>query len=108
MSKRGLGKGLSALIPGAGLEVGTEVLELSVESMAPNPNQPRTVIGEEEIAELADSIRKVGVLQPIIVRPHGQSYQIIAGERRWRAAKAVWTVRRYPWGVSRVASAVRP
>jgi ParB family chromosome partitioning protein len=88
VSKRGLGKGLSALIPGAGLEVGTEVLELSVDSMAPNPNQPRTVIGEDEIAELADSIRKVGVLQPIIVRPHGQSYQIIAGERRWRAARA--------------------
>lgn len=88
MSKRGLGKGLSALIPGAGQEVGGEVLELSIRSIAPNPGQPRTDIDEEQIAELADSIRKVGVLQPIIVRPQAEGYQIIAGERRWRAATA--------------------
>jgi ParB family chromosome partitioning protein len=88
VSKRGLGKGLSALIPGAGQEVGGEVLELAVDAIEPNPHQPRTAIDEEQIAELADSIRKVGVLQAIIVRPHAESYQIIAGERRWRAAKA--------------------
>lgn len=88
MSKRGLGKGLSALIPGAGQEVGGEVLELSVRSITPNPGQPRTDIDEDQIAELADSIRKVGVLQPIIVRPQADGYQIIAGERRWRAATA--------------------
>lgn len=88
VSKRGLGKGLSALIPGAGQEVGSEVLELDVREIAPNPLQPRTDIGDEQIAELADSIRKVGVLQPIIVRPEGATYQIIAGERRWRAAQA--------------------
>ncbi len=88
MSKRGLGKGLSALIPGAGQEVGGEVLELDVREISPNPLQPRTDIGEDQIAELADSIKKVGVLQPIIVRPDGTSYQIIAGERRWRAAQA--------------------
>lgn len=88
MSKRGLGKGLSALIPGAGQEVGSEVLELDVREIAPNPLQPRTDIGDEQIAELADSIRKVGVLQPIIVRREGATYQIIAGERRWRAAQA--------------------
>lgn len=88
MSKRGLGKGLSALIPGAGQEVGGEVLELSVREIAPNPLQPRTDINDDQIAELADSIRKVGILQPIIVRPEGASYQIIAGERRWRAAQA--------------------
>jgi len=87
VSKRGLGKGLSALIPGAGQEVGSEVLELDVREIAPNPLQPRTDIGDEQIAELADSIRKVGILQPIIVRPEGASYQIIAGERRWRAAQ---------------------
>jgi ParB family chromosome partitioning protein len=83
-----LGKGLSALIPGAGQEVGGEVLELSVRSITPNPGQPRTDIDEDQIAELADSIRKVGVLQPIIVRPQADGYQIIAGERRWRAATA--------------------
>ena len=88
MSKRGLGKGLSALIPGAGQEVGGEVLELAVDTVAPNPNQPRTAMDEAHIAELADSIRKVGVLQPIVVRPHAGEYQIIAGERRWRAARA--------------------
>ena len=88
MSKRGLGKGLSALIPGAGQEVGNEVLELAVSTISPNPNQPRTAIDEEHIAELADSIKKVGVLQPIVVRPHADGYQIIAGERRWRAARA--------------------
>jgi ParB family transcriptional regulator, chromosome partitioning protein len=87
VSRRGLGKGLSALIPGAGQEVGSEVLELDVREIAPNPLQPRTDIGDEQIAELADSIRKVGILQPIIVRPEGASYQIIAGERRWRAAQ---------------------
>ncbi len=88
VSKRGLGKGLSALIPGAGQEVGGEVLELGLDEMAPNPNQPRTEINEGQIAELADSIKKVGVLQPILVRAHGAGYQIIAGERRWRASKA--------------------
>ena len=88
VSKRGLGKGLSALIPGAGQEVGGEVLDLGVDEIAPNPGQPRTDINEEQIAELADSIKKVGVLQPILVRAHGSGYQIIAGERRWRASRA--------------------
>jgi ParB family chromosome partitioning protein len=55
--------------------------------ISPNPDQPRTDIGEEGIQELADSIAKVGLLQPIIVRPLGEGYQIIAGERRWRAAR---------------------
>jgi ParB family chromosome partitioning protein len=59
---------------------------LSIELISPNPDQPRTDINEEGIAELSDSISKVGLLQPIIVRPHGEGYQIIAGERRWRAS----------------------
>lgn len=88
VSKRGLGKGLSALIPGAGQEVGGEILDLAIDEITPNPLQPRTDINDAQIAELADSIRKVGVLQPIIVRPDGAHYQIIAGERRWRASKA--------------------
>ncbi len=89
MSKRGLGRGLSALIPSASQESQTsgEVTELAVDMIAPNPEQPRTDISEEGIAELADSIKKVGLLQPIIVRPHGEGYQIIAGERRWRASR---------------------
>ena len=55
--------------------------------VAPNPAQPRTDMKEQAIEELAESIRQVGLLQPIIVRPLGDGYQIIAGERRWRAAK---------------------
>jgi ParB family chromosome partitioning protein len=79
---------LSALIPGAGQEEQlNEVTELAIEMITPNPGQPRTDIDEEGIAELADSITKVGVLQPIIVRPLGEGYQIIAGERRWRASR---------------------
>ncbi|MGV8084086.1 MAG: ParB/RepB/Spo0J family partition protein [Coriobacteriia bacterium] len=90
MSRRGLGRGLSALIPSAYQESQAnagEVYELATNMICPNPDQPRTDITEEGIAELADSISKVGLLQPIIVRPYGDTYQIIAGERRWRAAQ---------------------
>lgn len=86
-TKRGLGRGLSALINSGNQGQREDTLELPVEAVAPNPNQPRTKIDDERIEELADSIRKVGVLQPIIVRAHGDSYQIVAGERRWRAAR---------------------
>jgi len=89
VSKRGLGRGLSALIPSASQESQTtsDVHELAIELITPNPDQPRTDIGDEGISELSDSIKKVGLLQPIIVRPLGDGYQIIAGERRWRAAR---------------------
>ena len=89
MSRMGLGRGLSALIPSASQESQTngDVHELALEMISPNPNQPRTDLNEEGITELADSIGKVGLLQPIIVRPMGEGYQIIAGERRWRAAR---------------------
>jgi ParB family chromosome partitioning protein len=79
---------LAALIPGGGASGPDETHELPTAAIAPNPNQPRTVISQDAIDELADSISKVGMLQPIIVRPHADGYQIIAGERRWRAAKA--------------------
>ncbi len=89
MSKRGLGRGLSALIPSASQasQASDVITELAIEMISPNPEQPRTDIGEEGIAELSDSIKKVGVLQPIIVRAQGEGYQIIAGERRWRASR---------------------
>jgi ParB family chromosome partitioning protein len=87
--KRGLGRGLSSLIPTGGARgSGEEQHELPIDLISPNPNQPRTEIDAEGIEELSDSIRKVGMLQPVIVRPHSDGYQIIAGERRWRAAKA--------------------
>jgi len=89
VTKRGLGRGLGALISSASQESQTsgEVTELALDMIAPNPEQPRTDIAEDAIAELADSIKKVGLLQPIIVRAHGEGYQIIAGERRWRASR---------------------
>jgi len=65
----------------------TAVRELPLEKVVANPSQPRTTWHEETLAELAASIREHGVLQPILVRPAGESYEIIAGERRWRASK---------------------
>ena len=92
----GLGRGLSALIDESARaptdEAPTEsrggVREVEVGRIRPNPNQPRLLFGEESIDELADSIAERGVLQPILLRPHGDDgYEIIAGERRWRAAQ---------------------
>jgi len=65
----------------------TAVREIAVRKVVPNPNQPRLTWHEETLQELAASIREHGVLQPILVRPAGDEYQIIAGERRWRASK---------------------
>ena len=90
MSKRGgLGRGLSALIPGApeAGEASSGLLEVPVNAVAPNPKQPRTHWDEEEIGALAASIREVGILQPIVVRKADAGYELVAGERRLRAAK---------------------
>jgi ParB family chromosome partitioning protein len=92
MSKRGgLGRGLSALIPGAetGEEAGSGFLEVPVNAIAPNPKQPRTHFDDEALAGLATSIREVGILQPLVVRRTTEGrYELIAGERRLRAARA--------------------
>ncbi|MEI3376935.1 MAG: ParB/RepB/Spo0J family partition protein [Coriobacteriales bacterium] len=87
--KGGLGKGLSALIADASMESGSgsSQEELLITQIQPNPDQPRKVFDEEELANLADSIRKEGLLQAIIVRPKDGMYQIVAGERRWQASK---------------------
>lgn len=84
----GLGKGLGALIP-QGLEERRlgGVDEIPVAMVRPNPFQPRESFDEEALADLAASIREVGVLQPILVRAVDGGYEIIAGERRWRAAR---------------------
>ncbi len=87
-NKRGLGRGLSALIPNVARDEAGEEHDIATSLIVPNPKQPRTDMGEESLTELADSIKKVGLLQPIIVRPFGDGYQIIAGERRWHAARA--------------------
>ena len=90
MTKRGgLGRGLSALIPSAAEEApgAGGLLEVPVEAVRPNPRQPRNVFQDEALDALASSIQEVGVLQPIVVRRVGSGYELIAGERRLRAAK---------------------
>lgn len=86
MKRGGLGRGLSALIPGA-VEEGVGLLEVPVGAVAPNPRQPRTLFDDEALEGLALSIREVGVLQPIVVRKTSAGFELIAGERRLRAAK---------------------
>lgn len=93
MVKRGLGRGLAALIPGALAEVSGPGSELEISLLAANPFQPRREMGGPEFEELVASIRRHGVLQPIIVRPSGEGYEIVAGERRWRAAREAGLVR---------------
>jgi len=91
--KRGLGKGLGALIPAApgarpaDDETMTGAVELFVTQISPNPHQPRQVMNPDELQELADSIREHGLIQPLVVTRAGDAYQLIAGERRWRASQ---------------------
>jgi ParB family chromosome partitioning protein len=89
MKRKALGKGLSALLPGSDPPPAATGTEVPVESLDPNPFQPRTVMVPERLAELTASIRESGIVQPILVRPNGDRYQIIAGERRFRAAQAL-------------------
>jgi ParB family chromosome partitioning protein len=84
-----LGKGLGALIPAGVAEPTGGLAELSISSIRPNPQQPRDHFDEEALASLAESIREVGVLQPVLVRSVDDGYELIAGERRWRAARRV-------------------
>ncbi len=86
MKQGGLGRGLSALIPGA-VEEGVGLLEVPVGAVQPNPRQPRSLFDDETLEALSLSIREVGVLQPIVVRKAGNGFELIAGERRLRAAK---------------------
>jgi ParB family transcriptional regulator, chromosome partitioning protein len=89
MNRRGLGRGLGALIPGAGAdEAQGPVRQVDLASLSESPFQPRREIEGPEFDELVSSIRRHGILQPIVARPFGDGYQIIAGERRWRAARA--------------------
>lgn len=86
MNRRGLGRGLGALLSNEASE-GETLAEVSVEQISVNPNQPRKDFDSNALDELAASIRASGVIQPVIVRRHGEGFQLIAGERRWRAAK---------------------
>lgn len=95
VNKSGLGKGLGSLFPsnvdvdnlGGEIATNEKIVEMKINKVEPNVDQPRKVFDEEKLAELADSIKEHGVLQPIIVTKKDDYYQIIAGERRWRASK---------------------
>ncbi|MBQ2728199.1 MAG: ParB/RepB/Spo0J family partition protein [Alistipes sp.] len=89
---KGLGRGLDAIFGTEGLDLKakpmSEMTELAIEKIIPNPTQPRTAFDEEALDELADSIRQLGIIQPITVRRSAEGrYIIISGERRWRAAQ---------------------
>lgn len=86
--RKALGKGLSALIP-ENLEKDDyeRIQEINIDLISPNPNQPRKIFEQDKLDELTESIKKYGVIQPIILRKEGELYTIIAGERRWRACK---------------------
>ena len=90
MKQKGLGKGLSALF-GENIDVKakpmSEISEIAISYIIPNPTQPRTEFDEEALSELADSIRELGLIQPITVKRDGEKYIIISGERRWRASE---------------------
>jgi ParB family chromosome partitioning protein len=87
-AKRGIGRGLAAILPESASGAAGELLELPVELIEPNPRQPRTSFDPEALAGLASSIEASGVVQPLLVRPlPGGSYELVAGERRWRAAR---------------------
>jgi ParB family chromosome partitioning protein len=105
--RRALGRGLSALLPTrpteqpveASVAGGEEVAQLPIDAIQPNPLQPRRTFQHDRLEELAQSIRSNGIIQPLVVRRHAEHYQLVAGERRWRAAKLA--------GVTRVPAVVQ-
>src|SRR2546429_1254939 len=98
MNKRGLGRGLEALLSSTpGTDEATS--DIPIDQIHVNPNQPRKLFDSKALNELAASIQTSGVIQPIVVRRHGNSYQLIAGERRWRAARQA--------GLTRIPAVVR-
>jgi ParB family transcriptional regulator, chromosome partitioning protein len=89
MAKRGLGKGLGALITSSNAADEPRHEMIPIDSISPNPLQPRRTFREEGLEELAASLEEHGLIQPIIVRPLGTGYELLVGERRWRAAQMV-------------------
>lgn len=90
----GLGRGLSNLLPGAEdnrrsiqISANPDYIELSIDDIVPNPDQPRKKIHPAELEELSKTLHSVGLIEPIVVRKKGEKYQLISGERRWRASR---------------------
>jgi ParB family chromosome partitioning protein len=91
-TKPGLGRGFDALLPqnfdnSILLTDEDRIQKVDVTRITPNASQPRTHFDEEALQQLADSIKRYGILQPLVVRPVGGDFEIVAGERRWRASK---------------------
>ena len=100
MKKRALGKGLKAFLPeDYGILKDEKFVDVDVEDLKPNSLQPRQDFDEDAIAELAQSIKETGILQPLVVVPEGNQYKIVVGERRWRAAQKI--------GLTKVPAIVR-
>lgn len=102
MTRRALGRGLSALLSDGTpkLETKEELLDVDIDLIDPNPEQPRTLFSEDKLEELTQSIRENGLVQPILLRrKNGGRYEIVAGERRWRASQKA--------GLQRVSAVVR-
>ena len=99
MKKKVLGRGLGALIPEVKRAETPTINEIDIDRIEPNPSQPRMVFDEARLEELASSIRENGVISPILVRPHGDGFQLIAGERRLSAAQRA--------GLLKIPAAVR-
>jgi len=100
MNRKALGRGLGALLSSdSTIELGAEPSEVEIGSIVPGPMQPRTHFDEASLESLAESIRSHGIVQPLLVRRRGDGYELIAGERRWRAAKLA--------GISRVPVVVK-
>ncbi|MDQ2086023.1 ParB/RepB/Spo0J family partition protein [Herbivorax sp. ANBcel31] len=100
MNKKGLGKGLGALISEANnSDEKNGILELGVNEIEPNNNQPRKSFDEKSLEQLSESIKEHGIVQPIIVKKEDELYRIVAGERRWRAARLL--------GIKKVPAIVR-
>jgi len=99
--KKGLGRGLDALLgtTTATMESGSQLREIAIELIHPNPFQPRTRFDDEALTTLADSIRAQGVIQPVVLRRRSGEYELIAGERRWRAAQLA--------GLDRIPAVIR-
>ena len=100
MNRKALGRGLGALLSSdRTIDLGSEPSEIELDSIVPGPMQPRTHFDEAALEHLAESIRSHGVVQPLLVRRRGEQYELIAGERRWRAARLA--------GISRVPVVIK-
>ena len=99
--RRGMGRGLAAILSSPeGAEAAGELRALPIDEIEPNPDQPRRRIDPDGLASLAESLKARGVLQPVLVRPRAGGYELIAGERRWRAARLA--------GLQTIPAIVRP